>query len=414
MNLSFFLAKRLYSAESKTQRASLPAIKIAITGVATGLAVMLLAVAIAMGFKKEITSKVIGFGSHVVIMDATSSLDETSVPIEATPEFVNSIKKEGNVKHVQSFSLKPGILKTENEFTGVSLKGIGKGYDTSFIKAHITEGHLPDFSKKSAENEIVISYNIANSLKLKCGDKVFAYFFEDGLRTRRLKIAAVYRTDLSMFDNVMVYASQQTVNKLNGFSGTQVSGIEVSLGNFEQLYQSSLRIGKTVAYHNINANTQYVSYNIKELYPQIFDWLGLLNINIAVILILMILVAGVTIVSGLLILILERTSTIALLKSLGATNALIRSTFIKLAVIILLKGIIIGNTVGLSLAFLQYRFHIISLDSASYYIDSVPIVFNPIAIIVINVSTFVISTLALIVPSYFASRIHPSKVLRFE
>lgn len=414
MNLSFFLAKRLYSVENKSPKASLPAIKIAITGVATGLAVMLLAVAIALGFKKEISSKVIGFGSHIVIMDASSSLDETTVPVNATPEFVNSIKKNDNVKHVQSFSLKPGILKTEKEFTGISLKGIGKDYDTSFIKAHIIEGRLPDFTKQSTENEIVISHNVANTLKLKCGDKVYAYFFKDGLRTRRLKIAAVYRTDLSMFDEVFVYASRQMVNKLNDFSGMQASGIEVSLNDYGQLYGTSLKIGKEVAYHNIENNTQYVSYNIKELYPQIFDWLGLLDINIAVILILMILVAGVTIVSGLLILILERTGTIALLKSLGATNALIRHTFIKLAVIILLKGIVIGNIIGLSLAFLQAHFHIVRLDPASYYIDSVPVVFNPVAIIAINICTFIISTLALVLPSYFVSRVHPSKVLRFE
>ena len=200
---------------------------------------------------------------------------------------------------------------------------------------------------------------------------------------------------------MIVFANQKTVNKLNGFKDTQVSGLEISLYDFNKLYESSLKIGKKVAYNNIDNNTQYVSYNIKELYPQIFDWLGLLNINIAVILILMILVAGVTIISGLLILILERTNTIALLKSLGASNTLIRHTFIKLAIIILVKGIVIGNIIGLMLAFVQQHFHLVNLDPASYYIDSVPIEFN-------------VSTLALVIPSYFTARIHPSKVLRFE
>lgn len=414
MNLSFFLAKRLYSAENKTKRASLPAIKIAITGVAVGLAVMLLAVAIALGFKNEISSKVIGFGSHVVIIDTSSSLEETSIPIKVTPQFINEIKKTDNVKHIQTFTIKPGILKTENEFAGITLKGIGQGYDTEFIKQHIIEGKLPDYSQISTENDIIISHNTANTLKIKCGDKIFAYFFNDGLRTRRFKVAAIYRTDLSQFDNMIVFANQKAVNKLNGFKDTQVSGLEISLYDFNKLYESSLKIGKKVAYNNIDNNTQYVSYNIKELYPQIFDWLGLLNINIAVILILMILVAGVTIISGLLILILERTNTIALLKSLGASNTLIRHTFIKLAIIILVKGIVIGNIIGLMLAFVQQHFHLVNLDPASYYIDSVPIEFNALAIITINAVTFIVSTLALVIPSYFTARIHPSKVLRFE
>ena len=213
---------------------------------------------------------------------------------------------------------------------------------------------------------------------------------------------------------MIVFANQKTVNKLNGFKDTQVSGLETSLYDFNKLYESSLKIGKKVAYNNIDNNTQYVSYNIKELYPQIFDWLGLLNINIAVILILMILVAGVTIISGLLILILGRTNTIALLKSLGASNTLIRHTFIKLAIIILVKGIVIGNIIGLMLAFVQQHFHLVNLDPASYYIDSVPIEFNALAIITINAVTFIVSTLALVIPSYFTAHIHPSKVLRFE
>ena len=249
---------------------------------------------------------------------------------------------------------------------------------------------------------------------MKCGDKIFAYFFENGLRTRRFKIAAIYRTDLSQFDNIIVYANQKTVNQLNGYSARQVSGVEVRLNDFDRLYETNMKLGKKIAYYNIYNNTQYASYNIKEMYPQIFDWLGLLNINIAVILIMMILVAGVTIVSGLLILILERTSTIALLKSLGATNSLIRHTFIKLAVIILLKGMLLGNVIGLLLAFLQKQFCIVKLDPESYYIESVPIELNVWVVVAVNVVTFVISTLALVLPSYFAARIHPSKVLRFE
>ncbi len=414
MNLSLFIARRLYATENKAKRASLPAVRIAITGVAVGIAVMIVSIAIAMGFKDEISSKVIGFGSHIVVIDASSSLEQTNEPINATDSFLNCVKSVPNVAYAQTFTLKTGILKTENDFAGITLKGIGKGYDESFIKSHVVEGKLPDFSSTSSLNEIAISHNTAKVLNVKCGDKIFAYFFENGLRTRRLKIAAIYRTDLSQFDNIIVYANQKTVNQLNGYSARQVSGVEVRLKDFDRLYETNMKLGKKIAYYNIYNNTQYASYNIKEMYPQIFDWLGLLNINIAVILIMMILVAGVTIVSGLLILILERTSTIALLKSLGATNSLIRHTFIKLAVIILLKGMLLGNVIGLLLAFLQKQFCIVKLDPESYYIESVPIELNVWVVVAVNVVTFVISTLALVLPSYFAARIHPSKVLRFE
>lgn len=414
MNISLFIARRLYSSESNGRRASLPAVRIAVTGVTVGIAVMIVSIAIAMGFKDEISSKVIGFGSHIVVMDASSSVEQTGVPVNATDSLLGVIGHCDNVKHVQTFTLKSGMLKTENDFTGISLKGIGESYDMAFIKAHVTEGNLPDFSKPESANEIVISSAVAKMLGVKCGDRIFAYFFEDGLRTRRFKISAIYRTDMSQFDNVVVYANQNTVNRLNGYAAKQVSGVEIMLDDFGKLYETSMRLGKKIAYCNIYNNTQYVAYNIKEMYPQIFDWLGLLNINIAVILIMMILVAGVTIVSGLLILILERTSTIALLKSLGATDSLVRHTFVKLALIILLKGMFWGNVIGLLIAFLQKEFCIVKLDPASYYIESVPVELNVGAILAVNVVTFVISTLALVLPSYFAARIHPSKVLRFE
>lgn len=414
MRLSFFIARKLYSSEGKTSRTSLPAIRIATIGVAVGLAVMIIAMGIALGFRNEITSKVIGFGTHMVVIDATSTLEQTGRPVVATDSLINELKSVPNVKHVQTFSLKPGLFKTENEFSGITLKGIDKEYDTSFIASHIIDGQMPDYASTNSANSIIISKNIADALKIKCGDKIFAYFFEDGMRTRRLTVSAIYRTDLSQFDNVIVYASRETVDKLNGYTDNQVSGLEITLHDFSTLYQTSLKVGKKLAYHNIDHNTQYLVYNIKDIYSQIFDWLDLLKINIAVILILMTLVAGVTIVSGLLILILERTSTIALLKSLGATNTLVRHTFINLALFILIKGMIIGNVAGLALAFIQKEFHIIKLDPASYYIDSVPVELNLTAILAINVATFIVSTLALVVPSYLAARIHPSKVLRFE
>lgn len=414
MNFSLYIAKKLYSSGNGKKRASLPAIRIAIFGVAAGLAVMILSVAVVFGFKDEISSKVIGFGSHLTIYNtAPAEIGENS-PIRVDDELVKGIENIPEVEHVQYYSMKSGILKTTDQFAGITLKGINPTYSTEFISSHIIEGQLPDYSKKGTENEIVISKSIANDLRLKVGDKLFAYFFENGLRARRFKVAAIYRTDLSQFDKVLVFANDKTVRNLCKWDDKYAYGVEITVKDFSKLNETSFHIAKFISKYNIEHNTSYVSFTVKELYPQIFDWLNLLNINIWVILILMLAVAGVTIVSGLLILILERTSTIALLKTLGATNTLVRKVFINLAVIILLKGMVAGNVLGLLLAFLQKEFNIVHLNPESYYIDSVPVEFDLTAIILINIVTFIVSTLALVLPSYLVARIHPSKVLRFE
>lgn len=414
MNFSLYIAKKLYSSENGKKRASLPAIRIAIFGVAVGLAVMILSVAVVFGFKDEISSKVIGFGSHLTIYNTAPAEIGESRPIIVDDELVKVIEKIPDVEHVQYYSMKSGILKTTDQFAGITLKGINPTYSTEFISSHIIEGQLPDYSKKGTENEIVISKSIANDLRLKVGDKLFAYFFENGLRARRFKVAAIYRTDLSQFDKVLVFANDKTVRNLCKWDDKYAYGVEITVKDFSKLNETSFHIAKFISKYNIEHNTSYVSFTVKELYPQIFDWLNLLNINIWVILILMLAVAGVTIVSGLLILILERTSTIALLKTLGATNTLVRKVFINLAVIILLKGMVAGNVLGLLLAFLQKEFNIVHLNPESYYIDSVPVEFDLTAIILINIVTFIVSTLALVLPSYLVARIHPSKVLRFE
>ena len=414
MNFSLYIAKKLYSSENGKKRASLPAIRIAIFGVAVGLAVMILSVAVVFGFKDEISSKVIGFGSHLTIYNTAPAEIGESRPIIVDDELVKGIEKIPDVEHVQYYSMKSGILKTTDQFAGITLKGINSTYSTDFVSSHIIEGQLPDYSKKGTENEIVISKSIANDLKLKVGDKLFAYFFENGLRARRFKIAAIYRTDLSQFDKVLVFANDKTVRYLCKWDDKHAYGVEITVKDFSKLNETSFHIAKFISKYNIEHNTSYVSFTVKELFPQIFDWLNLLNINIWVILILMLAVAGVTIVSGLLILILERTSTIALLKTLGATNTLVRKVFINLAIIILLKGMVAGNVLGLLLAFLQKEFNIVHLNPESYYIDSVPVEFDLTAIILINIVTFIVSTLALVLPSYLVARIHPSKVLRFE
>lgn len=415
MNSSFFIARRLYAKDDGAKRASRPAILIATFGVAIGLAVMILAVAIALGFRDEISSKITGIGSHITILNSGISANGENGCITLDEQLIKELRNVGGIKHIQQFSTKSGILKTQEQFEGITLKGIGADYDTGFIASHIIEGTLPNYSKSTTMNDIVISQSVANDLKVGVGDKIYAYFFESGLRARRFTVAAIYRTDMSQFDKILVFAHGKTVKNLCKLNDTQASGLEINIKDFSQLYEVSLQVAKKISRHNISKNTSYSSFNIKEMYAQIFDWLNLLNVNIWVILILMLAVTGVTIVSGLLILILERTGTIALLKALGASNTFIQKIFINFAVFILLKGMIIGNILGLTLAAIQKYFNILHFPNPEdYYLDSIPIEFNVGAIVIINITTFVISAMVLVLPSYLVARVHPSKVLRFE
>ena len=251
MNFSLYIAKKLYSSGNGKKRASLPAIRIAIFGVAAGLAVMILSVAVVFGFKDEISSKVIGFGSHLTIYNtAPAEIGENS-PIRVDDELVKGIENIPEVEHVQYYSMKSGILKTTDQFAGITLKGINPTYSTEFISSHIIEGQLPDYSKKGTENEIVISKSIANDLRLKVGDKLFAYFFENGLRARRFKVAAIYRTDLSQFDKVLVFANDKTVRNLCKWDDKHAYGVEITVKDFSKLNETSFHIAKFISKYNI-------------------------------------------------------------------------------------------------------------------------------------------------------------------
>lgn len=414
MNVALFIARRLSARGVGRERASLPAVRIAVFGVSAGLTVMILSVAIVQGFKDEISAKVVGFGSHVTVCNTAASGEGEASPVEADEKLVERIKRIPAVDCVQYFSLKQGVLKTSEQFAGITLKGISPGYDTRFISSHIVEGAFPDYRKAEAAGDIVISRSVADGLQVKAGDRIFAYFFDGALRVRRFRIAAVYRTDMSQFDEVLVFAAEKTVRSLCRWKEGQAYGLEIKIGDFSALDAAGYSIAKAVSAYNIENNTSYASYTVKESFPQIFDWLDLLDVNIWVIFALMTAVAGVTIVSGLLILILERAKTIALLKALGSSGTLVRKVFINLAVIILLRGMAAGDAVGLGLALLQKTFGIISLDPASYYIDTVPVKLDLLAIALINVAVFAVSTLALVLPSHMVSRIYPTKVLRYE
>lgn len=415
MSLSLFLAKRIYKDPQNKEQASRPAIRIATIGVAIGIIVMLLSTCIILGFKQTIKDKVVGFGGHIQVANFLTHQTTDSYPIIVNDSIKRVIKKIDGVQHVSTFALKQGILKTNTDFLGISFKGVTKDFDNSFITQHLISGKFPLFGTPESKKSIVISATIANKLNLKEGDKVFAYFIDDNdVRIRTFRVAGIYETNLSLFDNVTCFIDLQNVIKLNNWNNNQATGMEVTINNFDRLNEVSAqfvnKINRTV---DAEGNT-YSSQTIKELVPQIFSWLNLLDINVWIILSLMILVASVTMVSGLLIIILERTNMIGLLKALGAKNKVIRSTFLYFAFFIIVRGMIIGNSIAFLLLLIQKYMGVVKLDANIYYVSVVPVQLNIPIIVLINLATVIISILVLIIPSYLIAHIHPSKSIKYE
>ena len=415
MNFPLFIAKRLYSDQGDKRKVSRPAIHIATAGVAIGLAVMIISVCVVLGFKHTIRDKVIGFGSHIQVADFMTLQQMDQYPVVMNDSMIQALKKAPGVKHVQRFAIKEGILKTDEDFLGVAFKGVGPEFDSTFIHENMVEGSIPKFDDKASHNKILISQLMADKLRLKTGQRIFAYFIDrQGVRTRRLTISGIYQTNLKKYDEIMVYTDLYTAVKLNGWEDDQASGAEITVKDFNQLQTTEDYYIKNINRTVDKYGETYSSATIKELNPQIFQWLSLLDINVWMILGLMLIVAGVTMISGLLIIILERTSMIGVLKALGARNKTIRHTFLWFAVFIIGKGMLFGNIIGLGLLALQSATGLIKLDAQTYYVSNVPIEYNWLYIIALNVATLLISIFMLVAPSYLISHIHPAKSMRYE
>ena len=399
MNLPFFIAKRIYGGKTEGKQVSRPAIRIATAGVAIGLAVMLISVSVVLGFKHTIRDKVIGFGSNIQVSDFMTLQTGDSYPI----------------KHVQRYALKQGILKTDNDFLGVVFKGVGPEYDTTFLHHNLVQGCIPRFNDTTTDNNILISKSIADKLGVKVDDKIYSYFIDkDGIRTRRFKIQGIYQTNLSQYDDITCFADLNTIVKLNGWHDDQATGAELLVKDFNQLDNVENLVIKKVNRTLDHYGETYSSKTIRELCPQIFSWLDLLDLNVWVILALMIAVAGVTMISGLLIIILERTVMIGILKALGARNKTIRHSFMWFAAFIIGKGLLVGNLIGLGLITLQQFTGLVKLNPQTYYVSTVPVEYNIPLFIILNVATLLISLFVLIAPSYLISHIHPAKSMRYE
>lgn len=394
---------------------SRPAIRIAMLGVTIGLAVMIVTVSVVLGFKHTIRDKVVGFGSHIQVQNVMSAGSATPFPVCIGDSMMQVLRGIEGVKHVERYAMTQGILKTEDEFLGVMFKGVGQEYENHFLEQHLVEGELPEFSDSTTKYPLVISKTMSNKLNLHAGDRVFAYFInQDDVRTRRFTISAVYETNMKRFDDVICLTDLYATRRLNSWENDECSGAELLIDDFDQLETVSDHVIDQVNRTEDRMQNSFTSMNIRELYPQVFSWLELLDINVWIILALMVCVAGFTMISGLLIIILERTQMIGVLKALGARNKTIRHTFLWFAVFIIGQGLLWGNLLGIGIVLLQQYSGLITLDAQTYYVSEAPMELNIPLILLLNAATLVISIFVLVAPSYLVSRIHPAQSIRYE
>ncbi|MDY6800236.1 MAG: FtsX-like permease family protein [Bacteroidota bacterium] len=415
MNTELFIAKRLLTEKKEKKGISQPIVTIAVIGISLGLAVMILAVAIASGFKKEISNKLIGFGSHIQIINYDTNISYETVPINKDQLFFEDVKNLKGVKQIQQFGMKAGIIKTKSEdIHGVVLKGIGSDFDWSFFDHNMVAGKTFRVTDTSKTDQIIISEHIANLLKLKPGDKIAAYFIQEPPRMRVFSISGVYNTSLAEFDEKFILVDLGHIQSLNNWEKNQISGYEVIINEFKEIDKITRDIRDIVGFQFDPKGTKLKVQSIKEKYPQMFDWLNLTDMNVWIILILMTAVAGFNMVSGLLILILERTNMIGILKAMGTKNWSIRKIFLYQSAFLISKGLLWGNIIGIAICFIQLKFQLFSLDPSSYYLEAVPINLELWHILGLNLGTLAITVLMLVIPSYIISKLSPEKTIRFE
>lgn len=414
MNLELFIARKIHFSKQGERQATPPAIRIAMIGIALGLAVMILSVAIVIGFKKEVRNKVIGFGSHIQITNFDNNSSYQTKPIAVSDSFLVALTERSGIRHVETFATKPGILKTETDFQGIVLKGVDRQYDWSFFQKNLKEGEVFQLDSAKRSSDVIISRYLSDLVGLKVGDSFLTYFVEEDVRARKFHITGIYETGFADYDKLFVIADIRQVKRLNGWSDDQVSGVELLVDDYGQVDSLAENLYfELMDKQDREGNTYYVR-SIKELNPMIFSWLEVLDINVVVILVLMLAVAGFTMISGLLIIILERTNMIGILKALGENNRSIRKIFLYVSFFLIGKGMLWGNVIGISLSLLQSYTHLIKLDSSIYYLDAVPVDLNVVSLALLNIGTLLVSMLMMLGPSYLITRISPAKSIRFE
>ena len=411
MNFPLFIAKRIFSDKGDRRKVSRPAIRIATVGVAIGLAVMIITVSVVLGFKHTVRDKVVGFGSHIQVYNLQGNI----MPISINDSTLTAYEAVDGVQQAERFALTQGILKTDNDFLGVMFKGIGPEYDTHFLEDCLIEGELPDFSDTKTKYPLVVSKTMADKLRIHAGDRLFSYFIgDDDVRTRRFTVSAIYQTNMKRFDDMVCLTDLCVTQRLNGWDSLQCTGAEVLVNDFDRLRETNRNLLDILRDNDKRDDEAAVSYTITDIYPQVFSWLELLDINVWIILGLMIAVAGFTMISGLLIIILERTQMIGILKALGARNSTIRHTFLWFAAFIIGRGLLWGNIMGLGIVLIQKYTGVVKLDAQTYYVNEAPMELNLLLIALLNVVTLLVSVFVLVAPSYLVSHIHPARSMHYE
>jgi len=418
LNTNLFIARRIFSAKENRNNLSHRIVNIALFGIVLGLVVLILSVAIVTGYKSEVGRKVIGFGSHLHIVNLDSNQSfETSSPISQHQPFLQELKNSEGIRHVQVFATKPGIIRTDDEIQGVVMKGIGPDFDWSFFQENKIDGEPFLVQDTIRSNKVWVSKQMADLLKLKLGDDLFMFFIHESEsipRQRKFELAGIYKTSLEEFDRMFVLVDINHIRKLNNWGNDEITGFEILVNDFSKLSEQENALHNLLLRNTVPEGPVLQVVSIKEKYRHIFDWLGLLDMNVWVILALMVLVAGFNMVSSLLVIILERTQMIGILKAMGARNWSIRKVFLYFSVMLIIKALVFGNVLGIGICLLQKYTHIFKLDPTSYYLEYVPINLTVIHIVLLNVGTIIATTLMLLLPSYFITKVSPEKTIRFE
>ena len=409
-NTEMDIARRLYYS-SAAHRTARPAVRVALVGIAIGVMIMILTVCVVIGFKRTVTDKVAGFGAHIQITSFDNNNTYEYQPVYAPDSLLDLLAQMPHVASVNTFATKPGMLKTEDDFQGIVLKGLPVENQDAwrFFSANLIEGTLPN-----QPNEVLLSLENARLLGLNVGETVLCYFVGDALRVRRFTVCGIYNSSFSDYDRLFVLCPLPTLIQLNGWEPTQVSGIEMRLTDLSYLDETYDRVYFSVANRLDEEGSAYYPQSVMQMHPAVFYWLDLLDMNVWVIIILMLAVSGFNIVSGLIILILDAIPLIGILKALGADNRFIRRIFIHEATILIGKGMLWGNVLGLSLAALQYWLRLIPLDATTYYVSYVPVAFPWLGLIALNILILSVSLLTLLAPTSLATRISPARVMHFE
>ncbi|MFA9389497.1 MAG: ABC transporter permease [Prolixibacteraceae bacterium] len=416
MNTELYIARKVFSQKGSKKGIASKIVSIAVASISLGLMIMIISVSVLLGFKHQIREKVIGFGAHFQVVNYDSNLSYQTKPIQLDSSLIEEYKNTEHVTHIQLFATKPGIIKTDTEIHGMVLKGVDSAYNWSFFQENLVEGKLPLFVDSIASKEVIISEKIAKLLQLKLGDPLYCYFYNEGQstpRSRRFNISGIYRSSMEEFDELFIIGDLRQIRQLNGWHSSEVSGYEIYIDQFDAMDEVYANL-REVTLNYITEDSMLKVYSIVRKYSTVFDWLSVLDMNVWVLLVLMVSVAGINMISGLLIVIIERSQMIGILKALGYSNLRVRKIFLYLSAFLSLRGLLWGNVIGIGLCAFQYYTGFLKLDPVSYYIDTVPIVFNFGYILLLNLGTLLSIVTMIVLPSMFISKISPVSAISFE